>query len=141
LRPDLFSTIGPMNRRWVSKHEATEMAKYGILLPPNAIVLKAFDIRLGGVPVSPISKGMDFDVVVYDRKQKEKLWLEREIRAPDRGPTRFHEDRGAALVHFTSEEPAVGEDHGLADPVLVGARLHRPKCHRGRPPQILHAGR
>jgi hypothetical protein len=31
-----------MYREWVDWHEATQLAKYGILLPPKATVLKGF---------------------------------------------------------------------------------------------------
>jgi hypothetical protein len=82
-----------------------EMAKYGIRLPPKAMVPKVFVVSLSRVPVSRVPKGLDFNVAVYRRKPKEKLWLEREIWVLDYWPTQFHKERKVALFYYTDEEP------------------------------------
>jgi hypothetical protein len=64
-----------MDHRWVSWHVANEMAKYDILFPPKATVPKGFGLSLGGVPMPPVPKSVDFDIMVYDITNKEKLWL------------------------------------------------------------------
>jgi hypothetical protein len=83
-----------------------EMAKYGIRLPPKAMVPKVFVVSLSRVPVSRVPKGLDFNVAVYGPKPKEKLWLEREIWVLlDYWPTQFHKEREVALFYHTDEEP------------------------------------
>jgi hypothetical protein len=56
-----------MDMRWVDWHEATDLAKYDILLPPKATVSKGFIISLGEVPVPPMLKGEDTDIEIIDR--------------------------------------------------------------------------
>jgi hypothetical protein len=92
-----------MDRRWVSRHKATEMVKYGILLLPKVEVLKGFGASLGGVPMSSVPKGVNFDAAVGDTIRKEKLCQERETWAPEYLLKRFREEREAALVHFMGE--------------------------------------
>ena len=62
-----------MDEEWVNSHEATHIAKYGILLPPNVLVPKGFNISLGVVPMTPRK---EFSYKIFRRRHKEVLWLD-----------------------------------------------------------------
>jgi hypothetical protein len=81
------------------------MAKYGILLPPKATIPKGFDVSLGGVPMPPVPMGVDFDAAVGETTWKEKPWHMQETWVSEYWPKWFREEREAALVHFTGENP------------------------------------
>jgi hypothetical protein len=71
---EAFSPIAAMDRRWVSRHEATELAKYDILATQEVMVPKGFTISLGGVHVPPLRKWKDFGYEVFRRRQEQTFW-------------------------------------------------------------------
>lgn len=73
-------------------------------LPSNATMPKGFSISLGGVPVRPLPKGKEFAREVFQRRQKEAMWLDPQYnsRSPYR-PACFLEDWQAASNHFIGE--------------------------------------
>jgi hypothetical protein len=95
-----------MDLEWVDWHEATHLAKYGILLLSNATVLKGFGISLGGILVVPLLKGKEFGYEAFWRRHNEALWLYPQYDAVSAcWPAHFREEQEAPLNRFDGKHP------------------------------------
>jgi hypothetical protein len=107
-----------MDLEWVDWHEATHLAKYGILLLSNATVLKGFGISLGGVLVVPLLKGKEFGYEAFWRRHNEALWLYPQYDAVSAcWLAHFREEREVPLNRFD------GKHHHWRRPRPSGLRF------------------